>query len=185
MAFNQVFSLLHQRCGQVYNVLVHHFDDGVLFGRGTDCVLYILQEQQEQQEKRYRAGGHRRGLCACWGDPGGVVWIANWPATCGNIQKRAVWTEPMAHVHLRHHCCALQYFNLCDARDRRTGTGKRVHALSCLQVPNLDQLVVGAADNTESVCCNGPNTLDVAKLGPDTLAGLEVPKLDGVIQRSR
>jgi len=57
-------------------------------------------------------------------------------------------------------------------------------APSSLALPNLDGAVVTARDDTQAVAVDGPHALDVAKEGLERLAGLDVPHLDGVVERA-
>jgi len=58
-------------------------------------------------------------------------------------------------------------------------------APSSLALPNLDSAVMAARHDAQAVAVYGPHALDVAKERLEWLAGLDVPHLDGVVERAR
>ena len=61
---------------------------------------------------------------------------------------------------------------------------KRGLAPSSLALPNLDSVIVAARDDAEPISVDGPHALDVAKERPEGLTRLDVPHLDGVVERA-
>jgi hypothetical protein len=55
---------------------------------------------------------------------------------------------------------------------------------SSLALPNLDIAIVTAGDDSETIAVYGPHALDVAKERLEWLARLDVPHLDGIVERT-
>lgn len=68
--------------------------------------------------------------------------------------------------------------------DGTSMANERGLAPSSLALPNLDITIMTAGDDPETVTVHGPHTLDVTKERLEWLAGLDIPYLDGVVERT-